>query len=216
MSAYDELGAQRPELADPIDALRNWDYRVSTDSVAMTLAHFYGMQYRRDGQAPDGLSRMEQVTYFGTDSPPAERLEVFADTIAALETDYGQWNLAWGEVNRFQRLTGDMRHPHDDDAPSLPVGMASGNWGALASYGSRRFPGTKKLYGYSGNSFVAVVEFGEKVVAKTLLAGGQSGDPASEHFDDQAERYVNVEFKDVAFYRDDVEAREVRRYHPGE
>ncbi len=216
VAAYDAAGAERPALLAPIDVLREWDFRVSTDSVAMTLAHFYGMQYRQDGQAPEGLSRMEQVTYFGNDSPSAERLAVFAATIAGLEADYGRWDLPWGEVNRFQRLTGDIRHPHDDAAPSLPVGMASGNWGALASYGSRRFPGTKKLYGYSGNSFVAVVEFGDTVVAKTLLAGGQSGDPGSDHFDDQADRYANVQFKDVAYYRDDVEAREVRRYHPGE
>ena len=118
-------------------------------------------------------------------------------------------------MNRFQRLTGDIEQPHDDAAPSLPVGMASGRWGALASYGARRFPGTKKLYGSSGNSFVAVVEFGDRVRAKTLLAGGQSGDPASPHFDDQAERYVEARFKDVAFYREDVEKRARRRYHPG-
>ena len=133
-----------------------------------------------------------------------------------LEADFGDWNTPWGEVNRFQRLTGDIQQPHDDDAPSLPVGFASGNWGALASYGARRFPGTKKLYGASGNSFVAVVEFGDRVEAKTILAGGQNGDPASPHFDDQAERYINVNWKDAAYYREDVEARAVREYHPGE
>ena len=103
----------------------------------------------------------------------------------------------------------------DDDAPSLAVGMASGRWGALAAYGARQFEGTRKLYGYRGNSFVAVVDFGDRVVAKSLLAGGQSGNPDSAHFDDQAERYVNGEFKDVPYYRNDVEARAVRTYRPG-
>lgn len=216
VAAYDESGDGFPELEGPVDALRDWDFRVTEDSVAMTLAHFYGMQYRDDGEAPEDMSAMERYNYFGTDSPLDERLRVFAATVEMLDSDYGSWNTPWGEVNRFQRLTGDIDQPHDDEEPSLPVGMASGNWGALASYGSRRFDDTKKLYGYSGNSFVAVVEFGEKVKAKTLLAGGQSGDPDSPHFDDQAERYVNREFKDVAYYRDDVEARAVRTYRPGE
>ncbi len=136
--------------------------------------------------------------------------------MVALEADFGQWNTAWGEVNRFQRLTGDIKQPHDDAAPSLAVGFASGRWGALASFGARRYPGTKRIYGTSGNSFVAVVEFGDKVRAKTMLAGGQSGDPKSPHFNDQAQRYVDREFKDVAYYREDVEKRATSTYHPGE
>ena len=103
-----------------------------------------------------------------------------------------------------------------DDLPSMPIGMASGRWGALASFGARGYDGTKRIYGTSGNSFVAVVEFGDKVRAKTMLAGGQSGDPSSPHFDDQAQRYADREFKDVAYYREDVEARAARTYHPGD
>ncbi|MDX1480490.1 MAG: acylase [Woeseiaceae bacterium] len=215
VAAYDEAGEDYPQLDGPIDALRGWDFRVGTESVPMTLAHFYGTRYLDDGEAPTGASRMQAIDYFGTESPVEERLRIFADTVAMLEADYGDWNLPWGEVNRFQRISGSIEPQHDDDAPSLPVGMASGNWGALASYGSRRFGDTKKLYGYSGNSFVAVVEFGDRVRAKSLLAGGQSGDPDSPHFDDQAERYVNHNFKDVAYYREDVEARAEETYHPG-
>ena len=216
IEAWDTAGDDFPALAAPIGVLRDWDLRVDADSVAMTLAHFYGERFRATGTAPAGLSRMEAINYYGADAPIEQRLRVFAETVSMLERDYGSWDTPWGEVNRFQRLTGDIRQPHDDAAPSLPVGMASGRWGALASYGARRFPGTKKLYGSSGNSFVAVVEFGDRVRAKTLLAGGQSGDPESPHFDDQAERYVEARFKDVAFYRRDVEERAVRRYHPGD
>jgi len=216
VESYDASEDAPAFLAAPIDVLRDWDFRVDVNSVAMTLAHFYGSRYRDEGERPGGLSRMQTINYFGSGSPPAERLRIFADTIAMLEEDFGTWNLPWGAVNRFQRLTGDIQQPHDDAAPSLPVGLASGRWGALASYGARRFPGTKKLYGTSGNSFVAVVEFGERVKAKTLLAGGQSGDPSSPHFDDQVERYLAHDFKDVAYYREDVEARATRRYHPGE
>ena len=140
---------------------------------------------------------------------------IFEETIAALEGDFGGWNVPWGEVNRLQRITGDIVQPHDDNAPSLPIGMASGRWGALAAFGARKYPGTKRIYGYRGNSFVAVVEFGDKVKAKTLLAGGQSGNPDSPHFYDQAKNYQNAKFKDVAYYKEDVMKRAVLEYSPG-
>ena len=216
VGAFDTQGDAFPYLAAPIEALRTWDHRIRTDSVAMTLAHFYASRWLAEDAAPQGLSRMETLDWFGAGAEPAERLRVLAETVDMLRDDFGSWEIPWGEVNRFQRLTGDILQPHDDTGPSLAVPMASGRWGALASYGARRYPGTKKLYGETGNSFVAVVEFGDRVRAKSLLAGGQSGDPASPHFDDQALRYVERQFKDVAFYREDVEARAARRYHPGQ
>ncbi len=215
--AYDERGRDDGRLGPAIDVLRAWDHRAHVDSVAMTLAHFYGMHYLAHGTNPTGLSSrgVALMDYFANQSPPSERLRMFEETLQALEADFGRWSLPWGEVNRFQRLTGDIDHPHDDDAASLPVGFGSGRWGALASYGAKRFEGTKRLYGYGGNSFVAAVEFGERVRAKTILAGGQSGDPDSPHFVDQAQRYVDQQFKDVAFYPEDVKARARRTYHPG-
>jgi acyl-homoserine lactone acylase PvdQ len=216
VQAFDESGQDYPELADEIDVLRDWDFRVSVDSVAMSMAHFYGMQFREDGENPDDLSRSNLIIYFGTESSHEERLRIFSKAVAKLENDFGQSTTAWGEINRFQRISGAIDHPFDDDAPSLPVGMASGRWGALASFGARRYQDTKRIYGSSGNSFVAVVEFGDKVRAKTLLAGGQSGDPDSPHFDDQAQRYVDRAFKEVAYYKEDVERRAQRSYHPGE
>ena len=219
VEAYDQSDADNSAIAGAVEYLRDWDLRVSADSVSMTLAHFYGTNYNRDGERPGAIadaSFMERVDYFGTGSPHEERLKVFADTVAMLEADFGQWDTPWGEVNRYQRLNGEIQQPFNDAEPSLPIGMASGNWGALASFGARRYPGTKRLYGTSGNSFVAVVEFGDKVKAKSMLAGGQSGDPNSPHFDDQAQRYADREFKDVAYYREDVEARAERTYHPGE
>jgi len=216
IAAYDEAGSPSPELAGPIDALRGWDFRVSEDSVAMTLAHFYGSLYLAEGDIPEGLRGMDVIRYFGHESPRSERLQIFLKTVKKLEADFGHWSTPWGEVNRYQRLNGDIVQHFDDNAPSLPVGMASGRWGALASFGARSSSDSKRIYGISGNSFVAVVEFGEEIRAKTLLAGGQSGDPASPHFDDQAQRYVNHEFKDVAYYRADVKRRAERSYHPGE
>ncbi len=215
IAAYDQFGKEMNELADPIRVLRQWDLKVRADSVAMTLGHFFGLRCADPEAKPEGMSEMEWIDRVGTTMPPAERLLKFTETISQLELDFGRWDTAWGEVNRYQRLNGDIKQPFDDAKPSLPVGMASGYWGALASFGADRPQGEKRIYGTSGNSFVAVVEFGPRVKARTLLAGGQSGDPASRHFDDQAHRYVDRQFKEVPFYREDVERRAVKRYHPG-
>lgn len=219
VSAYDNAAEKRGELAEAIEILRAWDYRVAGDSVAMTLAHFYGVNYYQNGQRPKSdkrLSTIELVNYFGKASPEAERLGIFADTVSQLSLDFGKWQIPWQDVNRYQRLNGDIRQAFNDHQPSVGIAMASGRWGALASFGAKSYPQTKRIYGTSGNSFVAVVEFGKKVKAKSLLAGGQSGDPDSVHFDDQVALYAAGKFKDVAYYREDVEKVAKRRYHPGE
>ncbi|MEM7381161.1 MAG: acylase [Bacteroidota bacterium] len=215
VEAYDNSGAPN-KLKEPINVLRNWDYRTSTTSVGITLGHYYGTHYGRYGKRPGIMSDMELMTYFGQGSPLSERLEIFEGVIDRLEKDFGSWNMPWGEVHRYQRLNGDIHQPFNDSKPSIPIGFASGRWGALAAYGARYTNDTKKIYGTRGNSFVAVVEFGDKVKAKTILAGGQSGDPESPHFDDQAQDYADINWKDVAFYKDDVLKRAKRTYHPGE
>jgi acyl-homoserine lactone acylase PvdQ len=204
-------------LKDPIEELQQWDFRVSKASVAMSLAHFYGTMCYQQGYSPSAFENrpMDRLNYFGTDAPFEERLDLLRKAIREMELRYGTWEVAWGEINRFQRPSGDIEAQFDDDEPSLPVGLASGNWGALAAYGTSLRGPTNKLYGTRGNSFVAVVEFGDKVKAKSLLAGGQSGDPDSPHFYDQAQMYVDAQFKEVAFYKEDVEARAISRYKPG-
>ena len=204
-------------LKDAIDVLRDWDLRAGKESIAMSLAHFYGMTCYREGTSPALFEKrpMERLNYFGTDAPYRERLQLFKRALREMEARYGTWDIAWGKINRFQRLDGSIEQEFDDHRHSLPIGMASGNWGALAAFGSNPTEDNNKLYGVSGNSFVAVVEFGEKVKAMSLLAGGQSGNPDSPHFFDQAQRYAAAEFKEVAFYREDVERRAESKYRPG-
>jgi acyl-homoserine lactone acylase PvdQ len=216
IEAFEKSGGKNATLKPAIDTLRKWNLKVSKESVGMSLAHFYLSLYMQHGKKDPDMEMIDVVEYFGTGSPHTERLEIFSMVIKKLNDDFGTWNTPWGEINRLQRLNGDIKQQFDDSKPSIAVGMASGNWGALASFGARRNTGTKKIYGSYGNSFVAVVEFGDKVKAKSLLAGGQSGDPSSSHFYDQAQRYADRAFKDVAYYKEDVEKRAERKYKPGE
>jgi len=203
-------------IFEVLDTLARWDYRVDVNSVAMTVTNFYLSSYARSGLLPSRRLSIDNVNYLSQERDPEERIAQLVAALDWLEEDFGTWRVPWGEFNRYQRIDGAIRQQFDDDQPSIPVGMASGRLGALASYGARRGKNTVRQYGVAGNSFVAVVEFGDRVKAKTMLAGGQSGDPSSPHFDDQAQRYADREFKDAAFYREDVEARAKRRYKPGE
>ena len=207
----------REDLKKPIETLLNWDFRTSTESVAMTLAHYYGTKCFQKAERPKGLYAMQLIEYWGNQFPDLEKLTLFAEVINNLNNDFGTWEQPWGDVNRYQRLNGDISQDFDDAKPSIPIGFASGRWGALAAYGARyTSENAKKMYGTRGNSFVAAVEFGEKVKAKTILAGGQSGDPNSPHFEDQIQKYADVSWKEAAYYKEDVLERAKATYRPGE
>jgi acyl-homoserine-lactone acylase len=158
---------------------------------------------------------MSAEDYIGRSATREQLLQSLAAASDRLVADFGNWRTAWGDINRFQRLTGDIVQPFQDAGPSIPVGFTSAQWGSLASFGARPYAGTKKWYGTSGNSFVAVVEFGEKVRAKAVTAGGESGRPASRHFNDQAKRYSAGDLRDVYFYRSQLNGHVEREYHPG-
>jgi len=214
VNAYDR--SPQPQISEEIELLRTWDYRTSKTSKAMTLAHFYATELYQRAPRPQGFSPMELITYWGSDQDLGGiRLEVFNTVVAQLQEDFGTSQIEWAEVNRYQRIDGAIRQAFNDSLPSVGIGHASGRWGALAAYGARYSNNTKKIYGTRGNSFVAVVEFGEKVRAKSLLAGGQSGDPKSRHFDDQVELYAEGLFKEVPYYREDVLKRSIVTYQPG-
>jgi acyl-homoserine-lactone acylase len=219
LTAYDGLAREDPlvsSLREPIETLRNWDRRTSADSVATTVAIFWGNALV-DLKGSQAREEDEPVYDFLVDKlGDAERLGALGTAVAALERDFGGWRVPWGEVNRFQRLTDDVVQPFDDAKPSLPVGFAASQWGALASFDSSKPRSTRKIYGSVGNSFVAAVEFGTPVRAKAILSGGESGHPSSTHFTDQAELYSTGRFRDVLFTPEDVSAHAERTYHPGD
>jgi len=207
----------RQRVADQIALLRAWDMRWSVASVPTSVAVFWGEELGRRVRAEADEADLTLDDYMVSRANDTERLEALAAATDTLIARFGNWRTPWGEINRFQRLTDDIVHPFTDSGPSIPVAFTSARWGSLASFGARPYNGSKKIYGTSGNSFVAVVEFGrDSVRARAVTAGGESGDPASPHFDDQAQRYATGDLREVYFYRPQVRAHQDRRYHPGE
>jgi acyl-homoserine-lactone acylase len=184
--------------------------------VPTTLAVYWGEELWRRSSADAESEDMSVYDYMAKKTSASQRLDALVAATDLLTRNFGRWNMPWGEVNRFQRLTGDIVQPFNDAGPSLPVGFTSSRWGSLASFGARTWPGTKKLYGTSGNSFVAVVEFGDSVRARAITAGGESGHPSSPHFNDQALRYTKGQLREVYFYPNQLRGHVERRYHPGQ
>ena len=218
IDAYEREPSSSPlktKLAAQIQALRGWDYKWSARSVPTSLAVFWGEELWARSAAEAGRADASVYDYMATGTSAEQKLAALAVASDRLTADFGTWRTPWGDINRFQRLTGDIVQPFNDARPSIPVPFTSAQWGSLASFGARRWPGTKKYYGTSGNSFVAVVEFGKRVRARAVSAGGESGDPSSKHFNDQAVRYSTGNLREVYFYPDQLKGHVQRRYRPG-
>jgi acyl-homoserine-lactone acylase len=217
--AYEHLPATDPRkaaLREPVELLRSWDHRAGEESVATTLAIFWA-EAIINRMPESALSFDEPVySYLVGGVTGDERLDALGAALDRLREDFGKWNTRWGEINRYQRLGDDIKPTFDDGRPSAPIGMTSSQWGALAAFEPQKPRRNRKLYGVSGNSFIAAVEFGPTVRAKVLSCGGESGDPLSPHFTDQADLYRRGEFRDALLTRAEVLAHAVARYRPGD
>ena len=213
-------------LAEPISVLKTWDLHSSSNSIATTLAIEWGQKLlpaiNKTVADKKEADFVDKTKAFAAKATPAELLQPLLTVINELNIKFGKWQVPLGDINRYQRISSDINQKYNDDQPGIPVGFVSSQWGMLPSYSSRYYPGTKKRYGVNGNSFICAVEFGQqgpagkKIKAKSLLAGGESGNPLSKHFTDQMEMYSKGQFKEVLFYKEDVLLHTERNYHPGE
>lgn len=222
IQAYNQTteNVYKTTLSGPVQTLQSWDYRVGLHSVATTLAIYWGEKilpaiYRTDVPAGEENDIVGKTSAFIKEASSERLLSALADAVDELNRKFETWEKEWGEINRFQRISGDIDNQFDDGRGSFPVPFVSSTWGMLPSYNSRSFKGTTKRYGVNGNSFICAVEFGKKVTAKSLLAGGESGHPNSPHFFDQGQMYAEGKFKDVLFYKEDVLKHATKTYHPG-
>ena len=220
VAAYEEVGSPKDRNLSPaITLLNGWDCNIDVSSIAATVAISWAekalnMAYR---QAPLEVRRKDMFDLWIKEYISAEdKIRLLQESLAELEENFGSWQTPWGLINRYQRLDGEIQ-PHFDDArPSMPVGFASARWGSIPAFAGGTYGDSKKRYGRHGNSFVAAVSFGKRLRAKAIVTGGQSGNPRSPHFNDQAKAFCQKEFRDVYFYPEDVAQHSERRYRPGQ
>jgi acyl-homoserine-lactone acylase len=217
-AAYDRLPDSDPrkaQLRGPIELLRGWDFHWGLQSRPTSLAVFWGEALWAVAAQPAKEDDMSVWDYMAERATDAQRLTALAESADRLVKDFGSWSVPWGEINRFQRNDGAIVQTFSDTKPSIPIAFTASRWGSLAAFGAERYPGTRCYYGTVGNSFIAAVEFGPRVAAWAISAGGESGDPHSPHFLDQAQRYADGRLRKVYFYPADLNGHIERRYQPG-
>jgi acyl-homoserine-lactone acylase len=218
-AAYDRLPVADPlraRLEGPISLLRGWDFKWSLESKPTSLAVFFGDELWARCSKEAEAARIPGWDFMADRTTDAQKLAALSAAADRLTQDFGGWQVPWGEINRFQRNDGAIVQTFDDSKPGTPVPFTSADWGSLAAFEAKRYPGTKRYYGTSGNSFVAVVEFGPQLRAWAVTAGGESGHPQSRHFGDQAQRYADGNLRPVYFYPEDLKSHVESSYRPGQ
>ena len=212
LPAFDSLHAK---LSGPIALLRAWDNRWAPDSKATSLAVLFGDVLVATSLQPSKAVGISVWDYMSDRTSDSLKLAALNSAVDRLTQDFGTWQVPWSEINRFQRNDSAIVQTFDDAKASIPVPFASAVWGSLASFGAKRYPGTKRYYGTSGNSFVATVEFGPAVQAWAVTARGASGHADSKHFVDQAQRYADGNLRAVYFSPAELKDHIERTYRPG-
>ena len=191
--------ARAAKLEGVITELREWDHVSTVRSIPMTVFSLWYWTQDRDPNAKQH---------------PLETLEAITES---LEKTFGTWRVAWGDINRIQRIhSSGTEQAFSDARESLPVAGGPGPIGIVFNFYARPEAGQKEHFGVAGHSFVSVVEFGPQVHARSILVFGENADPQSTHYFDQAKLYAKQEFKPAWFALDEIKAHAERTYHPGE
>jgi len=184
------------ELQQAMKILADWDKRGTVNSVATALFVLWHEKLSRINENEDW-----------------EKVNALKDVIQECDSLYGNWRVQWGAINRLQR---PEKGSYNDERKSFPAGGVDDNLGTIFAFRSRQRKNTKKRYGYYGQSYVCLVEFGEKLKSKSIIPFGQSSDPESSHFFDQAKLFAKKEFKPSWYYLTEIKNNLEKVYNPGE
>jgi acyl-homoserine-lactone acylase len=206
------------ELRAAAALVERWDGTVSPESrggeLFETWFRFYmGQDSTNRGSFDERWARAFQVPWSPAEptatprgiANPERAVAAFGQAVESMKTDFGRWDVAWGEVHRMRR--GDL---------DLPVGGCDGQLGCFRVLQFR--PSADTLWvANRGDAWILAVEFGRNGPrAYSILAYGQSDDPASPQFADQAPLFARGELKRVAFTERAIARDLVRRYRPGQ
>lgn len=189
--------ARARRLDDAVEELRSWDYSADAGSRAATLFILWREQLR--------------VGHYSGDYAQFRAME---DVLVRLERDHGSTAVELGAVNRLQRRPAG--EPFSDDDPSLSMHGAPGWAESVFSFDAVDAQDSRRRYGTGGTRWIAAVELSPNVRFRSVVPFGQSGNPASAHWFDQAPLYAGGELKPGLFTREEILANAHRTYRPGE
>lgn len=191
-----------------IDMIARWDKTVAPESRGGTLFEIWWRRYV-DGARADTMYAEQWSTDAPTTTPrgirfPDRAVAAFSWAVNETVKRYGRADVAWGDVHRVR--VGDV---------DVPVGGCSGDIGCFRVLWYKDDPdGKREVVG--GDGWILAVEFGDEPRAYSVLAYGESQREGSSFHSDQAAMFARGELKPVAWSDEDIEARTVRRYRPGQ
>ena len=197
-AAIDKSGSEKGRKAKAV--LENWDREADADSKGMLLFYTWANKFN-----PNRESNYE--VKWDQDSPtltpdgladPALAVQLLEESVSELEAKYGRLDLPWGDYYRIQ---------YNDK--NLPANGTDGSLGVFRV----AWPGggdDDHLYVGGGDSWVGVIEFGEKVTAKVLLSYGNATQKDSPHYGDQLELFSKKELRDAWITKNQVDAHTAR------
>jgi acyl-homoserine lactone acylase PvdQ len=214
-----QKNAQLAQQVEPLLAhLQAWDGRITADSTAATLAtawyeELYGTTYPGETLKPQYVN------------DPAAKLEALLAAARTLQTNFGDWRVAWGDIYRLRRqshMADVLEISHEDTLRSL---ACLGGYGPMGVIFTEYYTPVVNLpfvltlskhYGVLGASYLAVYEFGDRVRGASVVNFGENSDPTSPHYFDQAVMMSQGKMKPELFHWDDVLAGAASSYHPGD
>jgi acyl-homoserine-lactone acylase len=196
------------DVASAVALLRRWNNTAAPTSRGAMLFEIWAQRYMQNRQ-PQEIFAHPWTTTDPLRTPrgladPARAAEAFTWAVEETARRHGRWDVAWGDVHRVRRGSVDV-----------PVGGCSGAMGCFRVLTFAR-DADGKLAANGGDGWVLAVEFGPVPRAYSVLAYGESQDPASPWHADQAAMFAQGRLKRVAFTAADVNAQAVARYRPGE
>ncbi|MEO1086713.1 MAG: penicillin acylase family protein, partial [Acidobacteriota bacterium] len=180
--------------------LEAWDRRADADSRGAVLFEAIFSELRKAdvlfAEPWDASSPLSTPDGF---KDPARAAGAVSEAAAAVESAHGALDVPWGDVYRL-RLGG-----HD-----LP---ASGGPGALGIFRVLHFVAQDDgvRVANRGDAYVSVVEFGDRLRARSILAYGNASQPGSKHIGDQLPLFARGELRPVWRTRSEIEAHLERR-----
>ncbi|HSM04595.1 MAG TPA: penicillin acylase family protein [Longimicrobiales bacterium] len=205
------------DLAPVMDTLRAWDRVFREESVASTLYALTKLVSQWSWAASLEPPPFGPTPAFGVPVPPWGRWSAMAGletVVAHLEREWGRWAVPYGDLVRLQRSPdGSFR----DASTSIPLTAGPEETGVIRYAIPLPVTDQRRWYLFaSALSYGSVARFGQETEARTVNGSGQSSDPASSHYDDQAELYGRGGYKPVPLTLEEVRAVAEESYRPGE
>ena len=190
--AIDDFGSTNSKKAKKL--LQEWDRKADVNSIGMLLFYHWSNKFSVDDNStytkpwnindplntPDGLS------------DPQKAVRLLDESVVEIEEKFGRLDVKWGDYYRIKY-----------NGIDLPANGIDGRLGVFRV----AWPGRstdKNMYVGGGDSWVSVIEFGQKVRAKALLSYGNSTQKDSPNNGDQLELFSKKELRDVWFYESEL------------